>query len=261
MLRIAGQSLDAKLIVLDKDGTLITFDTLWHAWFRAWESALGSRVTVDEALRRALSETLGVNAASGAWDPLGPLTLASTAEIGLLLAGLLYRYRGIPWNEALEIVEDAEGAARTRITALDLVQPIGDVCGLLRRFREADLRIALITTDERSSTEWGLTKLGLTSLIDTMVCGNDGIPLKPAPDAGLEVCRRLGVSPGAAIMVGDTIADMMMARRAGFARAVGVASGALSAEALAPYADLVIPNIHAIEIVPEKGGRDGKGGD
>jgi phosphoglycolate phosphatase len=256
MLRIAGQDLDPKLVVLDKDGTLVTFDTLWHAWFNAWQAAISARVAMDDVLRGAISKTLGVDATSGVWDPLGPLTLASTTEVGLLLAGLLYRYRGTPWGEALGVVEGAERVARTHIGTHDLVQPIGDVRGLLQRFHEAGLHVALVTTDERFSTEQSLATLGLTSLIDTMVCGSDGIPLKPAPDAGLEVCRRMGVSPGAAIMVGDTIADMAMARRAGFAWAVGVTSGALSGEALASYADLVIPNIHAIEIVPGRDGRE-----
>lgn len=255
MLRIAGQVLHPELIILDKDGTLIAFDALWHAWFDAWRGALGRRVAMDAALRQAFAETLGVDAATGAWDPLGPLTLASTGEIGLLLAGLLYRYRAIPWDEALDVVQGAERAAREEIAALDLVQPIGDVRGWLQRLHDAGLRVALVTTDERSSSEEGLTKLGLAPLIDAMVCGDDGIPHKPAPDAALEVCRRLGVAPGSAIMVGDTIADMTMARRAGLARAIGVASGALSAEALAPHADLVIPDVHAIEVVPSSSGQ------
>lgn len=257
MLRIAGEALHPKLIILDKDGTLIAFDALWHAWFEAWWRALGERVAIDPPLAQAVAETLGIDAATpgvevatGAWDPRGPLTLAATSEIGLLLAGLLYRYRGTPWDEALAVVEEAERVARKQIAGLDLVQPIGDVEGLLRRLRRAGLRIGVVTTDERASTEQGLATLGLASLIDTMVCGNDGFPLKPAPDAALEVCRRLGVAPDSAIMVGDTVADMAMARRAGLARAIGVASGAMPAEALAPHADLVIPDIHAIEVVP-----------
>ncbi|HHX43309.1 MAG TPA: HAD family hydrolase [Chloroflexi bacterium] len=250
MLRIAGHPVHAALIILDKDGTLLAFDALWHAWFDAWRQALEARIPMDAPLRQAIAETLGVNPATDTWDPRGPLTLAATAEIGVLLAGLLYRYRGIPWDETLDVVQEAERAARRHIATGDLIQPIGDVRGWLQRLRAAGLRIAIVTTDERAFTELGLARLALTPLIDTMVCGDDGLPLKPAPDAALEVCRRLGVPPEAAIMVGDTVADMAMARRAGLARAVGVASGALSAEALAPHADVVIPDIHAITVAP-----------
>ena len=70
-----------------------------------------------------------------------------------------------------------------------------------------------------------------------------------APDMGLEICRRLDVSPHDTIMVGDSVADLSMAREAGYAYAVGVTSGALTRDMLAPYADAVIPDIQAIEIV------------
>ncbi len=254
MLRIAGQDLDPSLIVFDKNDTLVTVGDVWHAWFYAWQTALAKRVTIDAPLRQAIAETVGMDVASGAWDPVGPLTLASTSEVGLLLAGLLYRYRNLPWDEALAVVHSTQGAARGHLGALDLVQPIGDVCGLLQRLRDAGLRIGLITTDDRFSTEESLTRLGLASLIDVMICGNDGLPLKPAPEPALEVCRLLGVAPSAAIMVGDSITDMSMARRAGFAYAVGVTTGALSVEALALHADLLIPSIHSIQVVPDGDG-------
>jgi len=248
MLRIAGETLDPKLVVLDKDGTLVAFDVLWHAWFDAWQDALTARIGLSAALRAELDAALGVDPLTRAWDPRGPLTLASTAEIGLLLAGSLYRHLDVPWDMAVPLVQEAERDAREELATRDLVQPIGDVRGWLQRLRAAGLLLALATTDERASTEQNLAKLGLESFFQAVVCGDDGIPLKPAPDMALAVCRRLGVAPADAIMVGDTIADLDMARRAGFARAIGVTSGANSAQALAPHADLVIPDIHAIEV-------------
>ena len=69
------------------------------------------------------------------------------------------------------------------------------------------------------------------------------------PDMALEVCRRVGIPPKQTAMIGDTIADMNMAHKAGYGWAIGVASGALSAKALAPHADLVIPDVNAIEVI------------
>jgi HAD superfamily hydrolase (TIGR01509 family) len=135
----------------------------------------------------------------------------------------------------------------------ELTMPIGDVRGTLERLKRHGLLLALATTDTRATTERALAHLGLSPLFATILCGDEGIPLKPAPDMALEICRRLSVPPQEAIMVGDTSVDLTMARKAGYAWAIGVTSGALSREALAPYADLIIPDIHAIEVLPMDG--------
>ena len=89
MLRIAGQELNPRLIVFDKDGTLIDFGEMWHTWFDLLMDAIWSLVHLDEAAREGLAGTLGYDLETGEWDPLGPLTLASTGEVSLLLASQL----------------------------------------------------------------------------------------------------------------------------------------------------------------------------
>ena len=125
---------------------------------------------------------------------------------------------------------------------------IGDVRGRLQSFSAAGHRLALVTTDTRVSTERHLAALGIGHLFGAIVCADDGIPLKPAPDMALAVCSQLGVDPSEAIMVGDSAVDMVMARTAGLAAAIGVASGSMPGEVLASYADCVIPDIHAIGV-------------
>jgi HAD superfamily hydrolase (TIGR01509 family) len=254
MLRIANHELNPRLVVLDKDGTLIDFEVMWHAWFAGIMEAISARVPLDDDTRKGLAGTLGYDPETGAWDPFGPLTIAATGELALLVASQLYRYQHKTWDEALAIVEHAEDVARAALPVEDLAKPIGDVRGTLERLREHGLLLALATTDNRGPTERALAHLGLSSLFATTICGDDGIPLKPAPDMALEICRRLGIAPREAIMIGDTDADLIMAKRAGFACAIGVTSGALSREMLAPYADLIIPDIQAIEVMPERGG-------
>jgi phosphoglycolate phosphatase len=249
MLRIGERLLDPRLIVFDKDGTLIAFEAMWHAWFEGLMQAIAEQTALDADTRLGLAATLGYDPITGTWDPLGPLTLAATNEVALLTASQLYRHQHKPWGEALAIVTQAEEMARAALPLEDLITPIGDVRGTLQRLKGQGLLLALATTDYRGATERALAKLGLSSLFATTVCGDDGIPVKPAPDMALEICRRLNVAPCEAIMVGDTVVDLSMARQAGFAWAIGVTSGALTAQALAPYADLIVPDIHAIEIV------------
>ena len=61
MLRIAGQELDPRLIVFDKDGTLVAFDVLWHTRFaRLMDRHAGTAVKVRGPM------AIGELAASGA---------------------------------------------------------------------------------------------------------------------------------------------------------------------------------------------------
>jgi len=250
MLSIAHLRLNPRLVVLDKDGTLLAFDVLWHAWFRRLLEAIEARAPLSEAARAGLAETLGCDLTTDVWDPMGPLTLASVGEVELLAASQLYRYAGRTWPAALEAVAEAKREASEVLSEEDLLRPIGEVAAFLRRLRAESLLLALATTDDREATERHLERMGVRELLATIVCGDDGVPLKPAPGMALEICRRLGVAPAEAIMVGDTVADLLMARQAGYLAAVGVTSGAMPAEMLAPYADAVLPDIHAIRIIP-----------
>jgi phosphoglycolate phosphatase len=249
MLEIAGQSLCPRLIILDKDGTLIAFERMWHVWFERFMERINARVRLALQTRVALAGALGYDPVDGDWDPLGPLTIASTGEILLLAASQLYCCQGLTWDEALAIVNEAEDASRAVLADPALIEPIGDVRGALQRLAQAGCLLAVATTDNRAPTERHLAHLGVAELFTAVLCGDDGVPLKPAPDMALELCRRVGVLPAQAIMVGDSVADLTMARRAGLAGAIAVASGAVPGELLAPHADCVIPDIHAIHIL------------
>lgn len=249
MLRITGRVFDPQLVVFDKDGTLIAFESLWHAWFDLFRAKLAAEVPPDEALDRAYAETLGYDNETGDWDPVGPLTLASTSEVVLLFASLIYRHRSMPWEVALGVVQNAQRAARAALPVETLIEPIGDVRGLLLRLKAQGLVLAIATTDDRDLTLVSLRMLGVEDLFSAIICGDDGFALKPSPDMAEEICRRLGIPPQRAMMVGDTVSDLVMARAAGFGCAVAVTSGASLYEALVPYADAVVPDIHSIEVL------------
>ena len=56
-------------------------------------------------------------------------------------------------------------------------------------------------------------------------------------------CEKMGLSPSDLLVVGDTPHDMHMGRSAGAATVVGVLSGASSAAALRPLADLLLRDV------------------
>jgi phosphoglycolate phosphatase-like HAD superfamily hydrolase len=185
MLQIAGRRLDPRLIVFDKDGTLIAYDPVWHAWWAYWrahlQAALQDAALDDTVFWRELQPALGYGPGPDDWDPLGPLTLASTEELTLLIAGALYRYAGCGWGQAQTMARAAENAARAAMAGQDLLQPIGAVAGTLRRLHDAGVLLAVATTDNRRSAEHDLGRLGVPHLLATLVCARR----RPGAQAGV----------------------------------------------------------------------------
>jgi HAD superfamily hydrolase (TIGR01509 family) len=118
----------------------------------------------------------------------------------------------------------------------------------MARLREVGVRVAVVTTDHRAETDETLRLLGVADLVDHMVCGDDGVPTKPAPDMVLATCERLGIEPSRAAVVGDTEADLLMAQRAGVGLKVAVRTGAGDPATLKSHADVVLRSIEEIDV-------------
>jgi phosphoglycolate phosphatase-like HAD superfamily hydrolase len=129
-----------------------------------------------------------------------------------------------------------------------LAHPLADLHGLLWRLRAGGRRIAIATSDDRQPTERTIEALGLGDLIDALVCADDGVANKPAPDPVLHVCRAVGVAPAQSAVVGDSPADMAMGRSAGAGLVVGVRTGVGNDADLAA-ADIVVDSVDDLEAV------------
>ena len=238
---LAARLATIELIVFDKDGTLIDFHGMWGEW----AIELGRELERETArpVAATLLDRYGVNARTG-----------RTLAHGLLAATPMARIREL----TVEIVEeagvtaaDAERAVAAAWRAPDpveLAKPLSDLPSLLSGLRASGpggrgRRIAIATTDDRAPTLRTVGALGLSSLIDAIVCADDGIPVKPAPDMVLHLCAKLGVAPGASAVVGDSPSDLRMGSSAGAALVVGVLSGVGRRDELAPLADVVIPSV------------------
>ena len=79
------------------------------------------------------------------------------------------------------------------------------------------LRLAVVTNKPKKAAIGLLTRLGLSQWIGVVVGGDTGMHRKPHPQPLLSACEELEVRPAQALMVGDSLTDVLAARAAGLA--------------------------------------------
>ncbi|HEX2501085.1 MAG TPA: HAD family phosphatase [Methylomirabilota bacterium] len=120
------------------------------------------------------------------------------------------------------------------------------------RFRDAGLRLGLVSASARPVIDAILQAVGLHEAFETVVSGDEVARGKPAPDGYLMAARRLGVDPRGCFVVEDARNGVLAAKAAGMTVAA-VPGPATSHEDFSP-ADLVLPSLEALPKVLERNG-------
>jgi phosphoglycolate phosphatase len=227
------------LVIFDKDGTLIDFNFMWAAWVR--ELARRIEHETGRGLAPNLYARMGYDAETDRVRAGSPLAAHSMAALKTLTIQIIEQ-AGLPKRAA------GSAAARAWFVpdAVALSRPLGDVQGVFSTLRRHGIRVAVATSDDRAPTEATLQAMGVAELVDALVCADDGLANKPAPDMIHSLCRTLKVAPSDAIVVGDSVADMLAGRAARVGLCVGVLSGVTPQAELQPYADRILRTLEEL---------------
>jgi pyrophosphatase PpaX len=193
-----------KAVLFDFDGTIVDTTEL-----------------IYESMRRATGEVLG--------RELGRETLMANV--------------GQPLSHQMELLADAQPEKTAELLEVylhhneelheGLIHEFPKVGTSLARLRDADLRLAVVTSKRRFSVGMALDSFpDLRDVFDVFVAMEDTSEHKPLPAPLLKGLELLGdVSPERAAYVGDAPFDVAAARAAGIT-SVAVSWGAFTAEAL-----------------------------
>jgi phosphoglycolate phosphatase len=231
------------LVIFDKDGTLIDFHAMWSSWVEDLAGRL--EAATGRGVAKQLYASLGYDLAGRRALPGSHLAVTPMARLRTLCAKVL-REGGLSDGQAERVLAGAWFVPDAAATA----HPLTDLGELFDGLRRHGLKIAIATSDDRAPTQATLFALGIASRVDRIYCADDGRPVKPAPEAVLAACAELNVDAAKAAVVGDSVADLLMARSAG-ALAIGVASGVSPASVLQPHADLVLESVAQLCYLPE----------
>lgn len=204
----ARPSVDVELpppaLLFDLDGTLL--DSVYQHVI-AWRAAL-STMGIDLSVWR-IHRRIGMSG-------------------GLFVAALL-RETGVRLT-AEEIARVQDLHREEYLARLESVRPLPGASELLRTLTEWRVPWAIATSGGATTAAPALEMLGLPA--DTPMVTRDQVRrAKPDPDLFLTAAAQLGIQPRNAMVVGDSVWDLLAARRAG-TLGVGVLSGGYGREEL-----------------------------
>jgi HAD superfamily hydrolase (TIGR01549 family) len=108
--------------------------------------------------------------------------------------------------------EEGARASELREQAWEVVEAI----------RRRSIPVGVLTRNSRRSLETFIVRHGLE--FDCLYAREDG-PIKPSPESVLDICRRLGVSPATAWVVGDHQFDLQAGNSAGATTVLMIGEG------------------------------------
>ncbi len=219
-------------ILFDKDGTLIDFPSTWEPVLRglAQEFAEG-----DARLAEELVAAAGYDRVLGMFKPGSIWAAGNTLD----LVGAWLPKAGEGERAAVARFVDDYCAN----TAPNIAVPITDLGTLFGGLRRSGLILGVATNDVTRSATATLERLGVADLL-TAILGYDSVASpKPAADMVMAFCAKAEIEPSEVAVVGDNLHDLIMARAAGAALAIGVLTGNGTREGLEPHADHVIASI------------------
>lgn len=129
-----------------------------------------------------------------------------------------------------EDLEEWRGS-RFRTEYLPLVRPFSAVPDLLRRVRDAGLRIAVASSAKKDEVDKYLDIARIIDLVDLTTSSDDVEESKPAPDIFEIVLKKLKIEGADTVAIGDTPYDAEAAGKADV-RTVGVLCGGFTEDEL-----------------------------
>jgi len=217
-----------KAVLFDKDGTLFDFYATWGVWAK---TLLLEESAGNAALAARMGAAIGYDYETEKFAKDSMVIFDTPPDIAV---ALLPFFEG----ETVEELTDRLNAAAAKVPMVEAVPLIPFLLELEAR----GLKLGVATNDGEMPARAHLAASGIAGMFDFIVGSDSGFGGKPAPGMQNAFAAHLGLEGGAIAMVGDSAHDLVAGRAAGMVT-VAVLTGVAEHDELAPYADVVLPDI------------------
>jgi len=186
-------------VVFDLDGTVVdSVELIIVSFQHAIREALGQEVSREEAV---------------AW-------------VGRPLREQMELFSPEHADELVEVYREFNHREHDRMLTL-----YDGILHLLEGLRKAGVKVGLVTSKSRYTTQMAFDLTGIESYFDATICADEAPGNKPSPAPILACLEQLGVDAAASAYVGDSPSDIQAALAAGVA-AIGVTWGVFPTDKL-----------------------------
>lgn len=206
-------------ILFDKDGTLANSENFLKAIGQKRARLIDAQIPgVQEPLLMAFGFV------NDRLNPAGLLAVGTRRECEIAAAAYVAE-TGRDWIESLTLVQSAfEEADKVFQRKADSTPLIQGGFELLQTLHAAGLKLGILSSDITDNVRDFAQRYQIDPFMQ-LYLGADGIVHKPDPRLLLQACQTLDVLPESVLVVGDSSADIEMARSAKAAGSIAVTWG------------------------------------
>lgn len=211
---------DIRLIIFDKDGTLIDIHHYWASiiQLRAKEFAK------EDSLYHELIEAMGVDTKTLKMKPEGPVGIKPRAFIRQVVQDVLLKH-GIKKEDAeieavFKLVDE-----KTKTDLKPYLKLIPGAVEFLQLAKNSNTLMAIATTDLTERANLAFQALELSDFFSDVVGADRVKASKPDAEIGLLIMKNLGVKPENCIVVGDHPVDIHLGQNCGTKTNIAVLTG------------------------------------
>lgn len=238
---------DIKLVVFDKDGTLIDIHHYWGSMLRLRSTFLVEKYIYEskEEIIEELLDSMGIDTKRNKIKSEGPVGIKPRKVIIESAFKVLKKYVSrLSEDDVSKVFKEVDRKSIEKLT--DFVRPLPGALNFLNKLKENGIKSSLATTDLTERAKLAMSALNAQEYFD-VIAGADLVEnTKPAPDLVELISKQTKIPVENTLVVGDSMPDLNMAKNANCIF-LGVKTGLYNSEFI-QKCDFLTNDLESIEV-------------